>query len=56
MGEEVACMAYYDQPELMHDLLDTLRDTAVRTLDAISRQVKVDQLSVHEDFAGARAR
>lgn len=52
MGEQVACMAYYDQPELMHDLLDTMRDTAMRTLEPISRRVTIDQLSVHEDFAG----
>lgn len=52
MGEEVACLAYYDQPELMHDLLDTLRDTALRTLDAVSRHVTIDRLFVHEDFAG----
>ena len=52
MGEEAACLAYYDQPELMHDILDTLRDTAVRTLDAVSQQVTIDRLFVHEDFAG----
>lgn len=52
MGEEVACLAYYDQPELMQDILETLRDTAVRTLDAVSRRVTIDRLFVHEDFAG----
>jgi len=52
MGEEAACTGYYDQPELMHDILDTLRDTAVRTLDAVSRRVTIDRLFVHEDFAG----
>lgn len=52
MGEEVACLAYYDQPELMHDILDTVRDTSTRVLDAVSRLVPIDQLSVHEDLAG----
>lgn len=52
MGEEMACMAYIDQPELVHDILDTLRDTSVRVLDVVSRRVRIDQLSVHEDFAG----
>lgn len=52
MGEEVACMAYYDDPELMADILQTLSDTAYAVLDAVSRQVTIDQLSVHEDFAG----
>ena len=52
MGEEVACMAYYDQPELIHDILDTFKDTAFRTLGPISEKLQIDQLSVHEDFAG----
>ncbi len=52
MGEEVACMAYYDEPEMMHDILDTLADTAFRVLEPISRRLVIDQLSVHEDFAG----
>lgn len=52
MGEEVACMAYYDQPELMRDIVATIGDTATRTLDAVSRRVRIDRLMVHEDFAG----
>jgi len=52
MGEELACMAYYDQPELMHDILQTLRDTALRTLEEVGRRVAIDRLFVHEDFAG----
>ncbi len=52
MGEEVACMAYYDQPELMHDILHTIGDTAMSVLEPISDKIKIDQLSVHEDFAG----
>lgn len=52
MGEEVACMAYYDQPELMNDLLDTIRDTATQVLSRLLGRITIDQLSVHEDFAG----
>ncbi len=52
MGEEAACRAYYDQPELMHDILDTIASTALRVLDRVTQQVTVDQLSVHEDLAG----
>ncbi len=52
MGEERACLAYYEQPELMHDILDTLRDTSVRVLDKVTKRVVVDHLSVHEDMAG----
>ncbi len=52
MGEELACVAPYEQPELVHDVLDTLADTARRVLEPISRAVTIDQLSVHEDMAG----
>jgi uroporphyrinogen-III decarboxylase len=52
MGEEVACLAYYEQPELMHDILATLADTAVRVLARVGDVVAIDQLSVHEDLAG----
>ncbi|HUU58252.1 MAG TPA: uroporphyrinogen decarboxylase family protein [Phycisphaerae bacterium] len=52
MGDEAACLAYYEQPELMRDILDTLRGTAMRVLEPISGRLLIDQLSVHEDLAG----
>jgi len=52
LGEEMLCLAYYEQPELIHDILQTAGETAERVLDRVSRSVRVDQLSVHEDMAG----
>lgn len=52
MGEEVLCFCYYDQPELMDDILDTVGNTAYRVLDRISDELIVDVLHVHEDMAG----
>ena len=52
MGEEVACLSYYEQPELMADILATLLDTTRRVLEPICEHLTIDQLSVHEDFAG----
>lgn len=52
MGEENSCMAYYDQPELMQDIVDTMHQTSQRVLDEVSRHITIDQLSVHEDLAG----
>jgi len=52
MGEEVACLAYYEQPELMADILATIADTTMRVLEPISAKLRIDQLMVHEDFAG----
>lgn len=52
MGEEAACLAYYTQPELIQDILDTVADTACRVLERVTDRLVIDQLSVHEDFAG----
>lgn len=52
LGEEGLCLAYYDQPELIHDILNTITDTAVRVLDRVSAAVTVDALVVHDDMAG----
>ena len=52
MGEEALCMAYLDQPELIHDILDTICDTALRVFDKVSAEVQVDELWMSEDLAG----
>ncbi|NMA94789.1 MAG: hypothetical protein GX974_01965 [Clostridiales bacterium] len=52
MGEEGACLCYYEQPELMHDILKTAGDMAFEVLRRISEHITIDQLSVHEDLAG----
>lgn len=52
MGNTELCVAYYEQPELVHDIVDTIGETAYRVLDRVSRSVQVDLLSVHEDMAG----
>lgn len=52
MGIENLCIAYYDDPQLVHDILDTIGDTSTKVLERLSRQITVDLLSVHEDLAG----
>ncbi|MFO7956303.1 MAG: uroporphyrinogen decarboxylase family protein [Candidatus Brocadiia bacterium] len=52
MGEEQACLACYEQPELVHDILNTIGRTAERVLERVVSEVQVDQFSVHEDMAG----
>ncbi|MGD9494956.1 MAG: uroporphyrinogen decarboxylase family protein [Armatimonadota bacterium] len=52
LGEEGVCLAFYDQPELIHEMLRTIGATARKVLDRVSRVVQVDQLNVHEDMAG----
>lgn len=52
MGDEEACVSYLLEPELVHDMLDTMAATSERILDEVTRVVPVQQLSVHEDLAG----
>jgi uroporphyrinogen-III decarboxylase len=52
MGEELLSVAYYDRPELVHDILNTIAETAVRVFERVTAVVPVDMLSVHEDMAG----
>lgn len=52
MGDEAACVAYYEQPELMREILATLGETAFQVLERVSDRLRIDQLSVHEDLAG----
>ncbi len=52
MGEENLCLAYYEQPELVRDMMETMAETAYQVLDQVSARVQVDLLSVHEDMAG----
>lgn len=52
MGEEELCVAYYEQPELIHDILQTIGETAFKVLDRVTSEVSVDMLTVHEDMAG----
>lgn len=52
MGAEGLCIAYYEQPDLVHDILDTIGEMAYRVLDRASAAVQVDMLAVHEDMAG----
>jgi uroporphyrinogen-III decarboxylase len=52
MGEEELCCAYYEQPELIHDMLDTIGAMLVEVCDRVCDRVPVDILRVHEDMAG----
>ena len=51
MGEAGLCESYYTQPDLIHEMLETMGETAVRILDRVSSEIQVDQLFVQEDMA-----
>ena len=52
MGDEAACVCYYEDPELMADIIKTVSDTALKVLERVSDAVTVDRLMVGEDLAG----
>lgn len=52
MGEEGLAIACYEDPELIHDILQTIQKTALQVFERVTREVRVDQLFVHEDMAG----
>ena len=52
LGEEGLCIAFYDEPEMIEDMLSTFRDTALRTMERIGGVVGIDNLCIHEDMAG----
>lgn len=52
MGEVNCCIAYYEDPELLHDILDTIAETNRQALKKISSYLTIDVLEVHEDMAG----
>jgi len=52
MGEERACLALFDWPDTINDILGTIQQTCVKCLERITNQLVIDQLYVHEDMAG----
>jgi len=52
LGEEGLCMAYYDEPEMIQDMMETLTDTALKVLERVGDIVPIDNLMIHEDMAG----
>ena len=52
MGEEKTCLSYYEDPELMNDIIQTIKECSLKVLERISDKLVIDQLSVHEDLAG----
>ncbi|MDD6032647.1 MAG: uroporphyrinogen decarboxylase family protein [Oscillospiraceae bacterium] len=52
MGEENLCIALYEEPEMIEDMLNTFADTALKCFERVSDILTIDNLFVHEDMAG----
>lgn len=55
MGEVNCCIAFYEDPELIFEILKTISEMNVTALKKITRRIIPDQLSIHEDLAGKTA-
>lgn len=52
LGEEALATACYDEPELLHAILETIGDTVVEVIARLPPAVRIDQVHIHEDMAG----
>ena len=52
MGEEELCIACYEEPELLEDILGTITETCLQVIQRVGEIVPIDCVFVHEDMAG----
>lgn len=52
LGEEDLCIAFYDEPEMIEDMMTTMTDTALKVMERVGDIVPIDNLIIHEDMAG----
>ena len=52
LGEEGLCVAFYEEPEMLQDMLATMSDTALQVMERVGDVVPIDNLIIHEDMAG----
>lgn len=52
MGDEIACMAVLEEPEMVEDILNTIGDMQEAWLMESLEHTPIDILFIHEDFAG----
>ncbi len=52
MGEENLSYLFYDEPELLQEILTTIGDNCVKALERMGEICPPDVLCVHEDMAG----
>jgi len=52
MGDENLCIACYEQPDLIEDILDTIGETVHKVLERVTDVLTIDVLETHDDMAG----
>jgi uroporphyrinogen-III decarboxylase len=54
MGVEELLVSFYDQPDLIRDMMDYLTDFWLTIYDTVCREVKVDCIHMWEDMSGCQ--
>lgn len=51
MGDEALCYAFYDEPDLVHDIIDTYTDHCIKIWELMCKDVQFDLVECWEDMA-----
>ena len=52
MGAESMLMTFYDEPELMHDMMEHLTTLWIALWERVAAEVRIDHIHIWEDMAG----
>ena len=52
MGDEALCYAFYDTPDLVHDIIGTYIDMNIKLWEELCRNVQFDLIECWEDIGG----
>ena len=52
LGDEECLLAFYDDPALVHEIMDHMTDIYVTVFEAVAAEVRVDVIHIWEDMAG----
>jgi uroporphyrinogen decarboxylase len=52
LGDEECLLAFYTQPDLVHDIMDHLTTVHLAVLEEVVKRVRVDVIHIWEDMAG----
>ena len=52
LGDEECLVAFYTQPDLVHEIMDHMTDVYLAVLDKVAREVRLDVIHFWEDFCG----
>lgn len=51
MGYDHLFMLYYDEPELIHDMMNTFTDLWIQIFEEVLSKVEIDHMQIWEDIS-----